>query len=299
MRILLFGKYGQLGWELERTLACLGPVTAIDYPELDFKKPETLPRIIQEIDPELIIISAAYTDVDKAESEPDVARLINATSVGVIAEEARKRKVPVIHYSTDYVYDGTKGAPYKEEDNPNPINVYGQSKLEGERAIAQVGGMYLIFRTSWVYSLRTGGFVNKVNEWARTQPVIRIVDDQIGNPTWARMLAEVTTLVISGTRSDIRGNLEKYTGIYHLAGDGYVSRFGWAREIFSHDPILKEHLADKLLPAKTSDYPTPARRPLFSALNCERFKSTFGLSLPSWKTALSLCMDLQDGKSAR
>jgi dTDP-4-dehydrorhamnose reductase len=291
VKILLFGKYGQLGWELERTLACLGSIVAIDYPEVDFKKPETLPRIVQEVAPELIINAVAYTNVDKAESEINIARIINATSVGVLAEQARKTKIPLIHYSTDYVFDGKKCEPYTEEDRPNPINAYGQTKLEGERAILEATGGFLILRTSWVYSLRKGGFVNKVLEWSRTQKIIRVVDDQIGNPTWARMLAEATAQILSRCSVDLIKFPAEKAGLYHLAGSGAASRYDWAREILNRAGT-KEQLGNiELLPAKSAEFQTIAWRPSNSSLDCEKFQSTFKVSLPDWRQALDLAFD--------
>jgi dTDP-4-dehydrorhamnose reductase len=291
MRILLFGKYGQLGWELQRTLACLGQVSAFDYPEVDFTRPEMLCGVIESVQPDLLINAIAYTDVDKAEGEPEKARLVNAVSVGTLAETATRLNIPFIHYSTDYVFNGKKKVPYSEEDAPDPISAYGQTKLEGEQAITQVGGAYLIFRTSWVYSMRKGGFVNKVLDWSREQAVLRIVDDQIGNPTWARMLAEITGLLLSHIQNDPLESIKQLAGTYHLAGDGFISRYDWAKAILEINPETRDLLAKKLKPAKSSDYSTPAQRPSFSALNCELFKHTFGLSLPPWKLALAQCME--------
>jgi dTDP-4-dehydrorhamnose reductase len=291
MKILLFGKHGQLGWELERTLACLGLVVAIDYPEVDFKQPETLPRIIQNIDPDLIVNAVAYTDVDKAESEPEIARAINATSVGVIAEAASLDKVPFIHYSTDFVFNGTKGTAYCEKDAPGPINVYGQTKLEGELAIQQVGGAYLILRTSWVYSLRKGGFVNKVLEWSRNLKTIRIVDDQVGSPTWARVLAQATAQIVSQNTTDPFESLSEKTGIYHVAGSGAASRFEWAKKILDMESGRTDRITRELQPAKSSEFPTPAERPSFSALDCTKVTNSLGVVLPIWYESLRLALN--------
>lgn len=291
MRILLFGKYGQLGWELERTLACLGSIVAIDFPEVDFKQPETLLRIIQDIAPDLLVNAIAYTDVDKAESEPEFARAINATSVGVIAEAASKGRIPFIHYSTDFIFNGTKGTAYSEEDAPEPINVYGQTKLEGELAIQQVGGAYLILRTSWVYSLRKGGFVNKVLEWSRTQKTIRIVDDQVGSPTWARLLAQATAQIVSKNKTDPFEYLSEKTGIYHVAGSGAASRFEWAKRILEIDLDKASQIAHEIQPAKTADFPSPAKRPAFSALDCTKIADSLGIVLPIWYESLRLALN--------
>ncbi len=287
MKILLLGKNGQLGWELQRTLAPLGPLTAIDYAELDLQDLHALRRTLSELRPELIVNAAAYTNVDKAESEAEKAHAINATVPGILAEEAAKLKAALIHYSTDYVFDGTKGSTYTEVDEPNPLSAYGKSKLAGEQAIQAVSGVFLILRTAWVYSLRGDSFVNKVRQWSRKHETLRIVDDQISNPTWARMLAEVTAQVVA------RGDdyLREQSGLYHLAGGGYASRFEWAQEILSLDPKSQDEGTRQITPASTVDFPTPAQRPLFSALNCEKSESTFGLGLPGWREALRLAME--------
>lgn len=180
-KILQIGTKGQLGWELLRTCAPLGEVVALDYPDVDLSNSTGLRELVRSVKPDIIINAAAYTNVDKAESEPELARAINATGPGVLAEEAKKIHAVLVHYSTDYVFDGTKGSPYVETDQPNPLNVYGQTKLEGEQAIADSGCSYLVLRSSWIYSKRSG-FVAKVLEWARTQETIRIVDDQISSP---------------------------------------------------------------------------------------------------------------------
>ena len=285
LRILLIGKNGQLGWELHRALCTLGELTAVDLPEVDLEKPKPLLEMIRQLKPEVIVNAAAYTAVDKAESEPERARLINAIAPGLLADEARKVNAIFVHYSTDYVFDGKKGAPYTETDTPNPLNAYGQTKLEGERLVQQAGGASLILRTSWVYSLRQqGGFVRKVLQWASQNETLRIVEDQVANPTWARALAESTSQML------VRGSeyIRKRTGLYHLAGSGYTSRLDWARSILELDPDHRAGVTKEILPALTADFPTPAQRPLFSALNCEKFTAEFDLSLPDWRTALGL-----------
>jgi dTDP-4-dehydrorhamnose reductase len=290
MRILLLGNIGQLGWELERTLATVGYVIGFNYPEIDLTQPDGLDALISRVDPQIIVNATAYTAVDQAEQEADTAYAINAIAPGIMAEAARKIGAALIHFSTDYVFDGAKGSPYVETDEPNPLGVYGSSKLAGERAIQAAGGAALILRTSWVYSLRRESFVTKVLEWSRRQAVLRIVDDQVGNPTWCRMLAEITAQLIAKTCSDPAGWIRERRGLYHLAGSGHASRLEWAREILALDPKQSEQVVQELLPAKTGDFPTPARRPLFSALNCDRFAETFGLRLPDWREALKLAM---------
>jgi dTDP-4-dehydrorhamnose reductase len=291
MKILLFGKNGQVGWELQRTLALLGELTALDYPEVNFGEPESLRQVVRLARPQVIVNAAAYTAVDRAESEVDLARAINAGAPGVLAEEARALKAAFLHYSTEYVFDGSKGSPYTEKDAPNPLNLYGSSKLEGERAILEVGGAYLILRTSWVYSVRAGGFVNKVLEWSKRQKVLRIVDDQVGNPTWCRMLAEATALLLAIGRDEPYGWMSEYRGLYHLAGSGYASRLQWAQAILDLDPDREKQLVEDFHPALTGEFPSPAERPLYAPLNCDLFSQTFGFSLPHWKNALQLAME--------
>jgi len=287
MQILLLGKNGQLGWELQRSLAPLGPLTALDYDELNLEDFEAVRQTIRSIRPQVIVNASAYTAVDKAESEPERAFAINATIPGILAEEALALKAALIHFSTDYVFDGTKGAPYTEEDRPNPLSVYGQSKLAGEQAIQAMDGDFLIFRTAWVYSTRQGGFVTKALQWARQNETLRIVDDQISNPTWARMLAQITSLVLA------RGNeyISPRRGLYHLAGAGFTSRFEWTQMILSLDPNKHEHKLKELLPALTADFPTPAQRPLFSALDSDTSIATFGLRMPAWQAGLRMAME--------
>ncbi len=290
LSLLLIGKNGQLGWELQRTLAMLGGVTAVDYPEIDLAKPETLPDLIRHVSPQIIINAAAYTNVDKAESESDLAWRVNAEAPRVMAEEAKRLNAALIHFSTDYVFDGKKGSPYVETDTPNPINVYGKTKLDGEQAVEAVGGNYFIFRTSWVYSLRQGGFVTKVLQWSRQQETLRIVDDQIGSPTWARMLAEATAQVIAQGREAPLDYVREKTGLYHLAGAGSASRYEWAKAILELDPHLEEQRVKELLPAKSSEFATPAVRPMFSGLSTQHFEQTFNLHIPAWRECMRLLL---------
>lgn len=287
MDILLLGKNGQLGWELQRTLAPLGPITALDFAELNLEDFDAVRRKIRELRPQVIINASAYTAVDKAENEPEKAFAINATIPGILAEETRALKAILIHFSTDYVFDGRLGRSYHEGDAPNPLSVYGKSKLAGEQAIQAVEGASLIFRTSWVYSLTRASFVTKVLEWSRQQETLKVVSDQIANPTWARMLAEITAQVLAQGEARLR----ERAGLYHLAGSGFASRLEWARLVLELDPNRQAQTVKELHPALTSDFPTPAQRPLFSALNCERFAATFGLYLQPWQDSLRLAME--------
>ena len=297
MRILLLGKNGQVGWELQRTLLPLGEIISTDYPEIDLANPVTtnaphsIRKLIRELRPQVIVNAAAYTDVDKAESEPELAFAINGAAPGVLAEEAKRIGAALIHYSSDYVFDGQKGVPYVETDTPNPINVYGQSKLAGERAVQAVDDAYLILRTSWVYSLRRECFVTKVLRWAREKLILRIVDDQIGSPTWCRTLAETTAQVLVMGRNDVTGWLLEKKGIYHLAGCGSASRFEWAQAILKYDPGGEEKVTKEILPVLSIDFPSPARRPPSTPLSCDFFTSVFKLRTPSWEHQLSLALD--------
>jgi len=268
-------------------------VAAFDTPEVDMADPTSIRERVRECHPDVIVNATAYTTVDKAESEPELAEAVNGSGPEVLAEEACKLKAVLIHYSTNYVFDGKKGAPYREADPANPLNIYGRSKLHGEQAIQGVGGDHLILRTSWMYSLRTGagslqqaGFVNKVLGWARRQESLRMVTDEVSNPTWSRMLAEVTAQALARGEAYIR----ERTGLYHLAGSGFTSRYEWAKLILELDPDKKEQTLKQLSPALAADFPTAAQRPLFSALDCSLFQAIFGLQLPDWKAALHLAM---------
>jgi len=293
MKILLLGKNGQLGWELQRCLAPLGEVRALDYPEIDLANRDSLRDSIRANKPEVIVNATAYTAVDRAESESELAYAINAAGPAAIAEEAKSLGAALIHFSTDYVFDGTKGEPYVETDTPNPLSVYGKSKLTGEQAVQSVAehGAYLILRTAWVYSTRRDSFISKVLQWARQNKTLKIVDDQVSNPTWARMLAQATALLLARSRNNFYPWLAGRKGLYHLAGDGVASRLEWSRKILELDPHRDEQVCKEILPALTSDFPTPAQRPLFSALDCDKFSATFGLRLPAWETALRMAME--------
>lgn len=289
--ILLLGKFGQLGWELHRCLAPFGDLTAVDYPEIDLTDIESVDKLVLDIRPDVIVNATAYTAVDRAEDEPELAMAINSQAPRRLAELAHDMGLALIHYSTDYVFDGTKGIPYVETDFPNPLGMYGKSKYAGEMAIEEVGGAYLILRTSWVYSLRRDSFVTKVLGWAREHMSLRIVDDQISNPTWCRMLAEATAMLLTNAGSKPAGWIKERYGLYHLAGSGYASRMEWARKILEFDPRSDEQIVEEIHPAQTSEFPSPTERPMFSALNCDRFSKTFGFQIPHWEDALKLAME--------
>jgi dTDP-4-dehydrorhamnose reductase len=296
MRILLIGNTGQVGWELERTLAPLGDVVAVDYPEIDLANSTLVRSFVRKVQPEVIVNAAAYTDVDKAEREPELAFAVNGIAPGLLAEEANSIKAALIHYSTDFVFDGNKGISYCEEDTPNPINKYGESKLVGERAVRTVDGAYLILRTSWVYSLFRDCFVTRVLNWAREKKTLRIVTDQVGSPTWSRLLAEATAMVLAQGGPDIVDWIKERKGLYHLAGRGSASRLEWCRAVLENDSHKEEQIAEEILPAISSDFQMLVERPKVSSLNCEYFTKCFGLSLPHWEKTLALALRSVDKK---
>ena len=291
MKIVLLGKNGQLGWELQRTLAPLGEVVALDCPEIDLVETEQACQMVRAVQPEVIVNATAYTAVDRAESEAELAMTINGFAPGKLAQTAKELGAAFIHFSTDYVFDGKKGSAYLESDTPNPLSVYGSSKLAGEQAVLGVGGASLVLRTSWVYSLRRDSFVTKVLGWARQKQSLRVVADQISNPTWARMLAETTALLIAKGSPDRYGWLKERGGLYHLAGSGCASRYEWAQAILRYDPRPNEQIVKELLPAETKEFPTPAQRPLNSCLDCSLFFERFGLRLPDWEETLKLALE--------
>ena len=284
MKILLLGNTGQLGSELNEILPKFGEVKAFDYPEVDMADEGRIREVFQDFSPDMVYNATAYTAVDRAESDIELAEAINGRGAGILADECVKANALLIHYSTDYVFDGEKGSAYLENDTPNPLSVYGSSKLHGDEEIAAVGGSYLIFRPSWVYSLRNeSGFVKKVLGWARKHEKLSIVDDQISNPTWARMLAELSTEILHEGSPALKAK----TGLYHLAGKNHVSRYGWAKEILALDPVKEEQIVKEILPAKSADFPVPAQRPTFSALDCSLFEKTFRLKIPAWQESLA------------
>lgn len=286
MKILLTGCAGQLGRELKRSLASLGELVACDRRQLDLAQPEALRAAVRTVVPTIIVNAAAYTAVDKAEAEPAAAEAINTVAPGVLAEEARRIGALLIHYSTDYVFDGAKPAPYTEGDVPAPLSAYGRSKHMGELAIAASGARHLIFRTSWVYGLHGANFMKTMLRLGRERDELSVVGDQIGAPTWTRHLADVTALVLA--RHDLP-NLPG--GLYHLAAAGETSWHGYAEAIFA--AAQAAGLLDKSPVVRritSADYPLPAARPANSRLDCSRFRRDFGLALPDWRTGLTDCL---------
>jgi dTDP-4-dehydrorhamnose reductase len=278
--ILLIGSAGQLGFELARVLPAHGAVVALDRAALDLADADAVVAAVRGTRPRLIVNAAAYTAVDRAESEPGLADAINARAPGILAEEARRADALLIHYSTDYVFDGAASAPYDEQAVPNPVNVYGRSKLGGERAIAAAGGPSLVLRTSWVYGLRGRNFLTTMRKLAVEREEIKVVADQIGTPNWTRSLAEATALLVGRGGAD----LAERAGLYHLSGGGSTSWFGFARAIFADAGQAR------VVPITSAEYPTAARRPRNSVLASGKFADTFGFSLPPWEQMLHTCM---------
>jgi dTDP-4-dehydrorhamnose reductase len=299
LRILLPGKTGQIGWELQTTLAPLGTVIALDRGEMDLASPDSIRRAIRDTKPEIIVNAAAYTAVDKAESEPDLAMQVNGIAPGVMAEEAKRLGAVFVHYSTDYVFDGTKKQPYVEDDPPNPLSQYGRSKLAGEQAIALSGATHLIFRTSWVYAARGHNFLRTMLRLALERTELRIVNDQVGAPTSARFIAEATAQVLRQVGDGHKAIADR-AGIYNLAGTGAVSWYGFASAIFAEAKTRLGMTPPKLIPITTAEYPVPARRPANSRLDNSRLMATFGLTPPPWDKMLRLCMkEIENGEQGK
>ena len=292
MKILLFGKNGQVGWELNRSLLPLGEIIALGREDADFSNAESLRKVVQEIKPDLIVNAVAYTAVDKAEAEEELAKKINGVAPGVLAEEAFKINALLVHYSTDYVFDGTKKSSYVETDEPKPVNAYGRTKLAGEKVIQTSGCDYLIFRTSWVYGSRGHNFLLTILKLAKEREELSIVSDQIGSPTSARLIAETTILCI---RQAIN---EKNKGVftpdlYHLTASSSSSWHGFAKEIVE---VAKQKLSvdlkiNDIKAIPTAEYPTPAKRPMNSQLDFTKLEQEYGIVMPHWKKILDLCIE--------
>ncbi|MBS0436407.1 MAG: dTDP-4-dehydrorhamnose reductase [Proteobacteria bacterium] len=289
MKILLLGKNGQVGWELQRSLAPLGEVVALDFDSpgplsADFSKPESLAATVRAVAPDVIVNAAAHTAVDKAESEPALARALNATSPAVLAREAAARGAWLLHYSTDYVFDGSGSTPRDEDAPTGPLNVYGQTKLEGEQAIRASGCRHLILRTSWVYGARGGNFARTMLKLAQEREALKVIDDQIGAPTGADLLADLSAHMIRAARADA-----SLAGSYHAVAAGETSWHGYASHViaFARAAGVPLKVAEGAIEAvPTSAFPTPARRPLNSRLSSARLRERFGLVLPDWRAGV-------------
>lgn len=289
MNILLFGKGGQVGWELQRSLAVLGDVTALDFDSTshcgDFSQPAAIADTVRALRPDVIVNAAAHTAVDKAESEPDFARVLNATTPGVLAEEAARLGAWLVHYSADYVFDGSGASPWSEADTPAPLSVYGATKLEGEQRIQQSGCQHLILRTSWVYAARGGNFAKTMLRLAQERERLTVIDDQWGAPTGADLLADVTAHAIRHLRQR-----PEDAGLYHCVAAGETTWHTYANYVIAQ--VQKAHPAIKIkateiAPVPTSAFPTAARRPHNSRLSTAKLRATFGLALPPWRAGVA------------
>ena len=298
-RILLTGKNGQVGAELACLLPEIGDVSAVDRQQLDLAHPDQIRRIIHDIRPQLIVNAAAYTPVDLAEEEESLARSINTDAPGVMAEEAKKIGAALVHYSTDYVFDGAKTTPYEETDPTNPLNAYGRTKLGGEHAIRQAAVPHLILRTEWVYGNRGKNFLLTILRLAAEREELRIVSDQVGAPTWSREIARATTNILGQLLRPNAGTqpFEHVSGTYNMTAAGKTTWYEFAvailnaarrapRRSWSQAWIGKPLLVQRIVPIKTQDYPTPARRPAYSVLSNRRLAETFGVHLPDWGAQL-------------
>jgi dTDP-4-dehydrorhamnose reductase len=283
-RIVLTGADGQIGWELRRTLAPLGHVVACARHDLDFSELRGLRQQLRAMKPDVIVNAAAYTAVDAAETNEALALRVNAEAPRVLAEEAGRTGGWLVHYSTDYVFDGTKEGPYTEDDEPNPLSAYGRSKLAGERAIAATGARHLTFRTSWVYAARGRNFLLTMLKLVAERDSLRVVDDQHGAPTWARLVAEATALAVSHCVAE--GRTDSRCGIYHLSCAGHATWREFAEAIIAGSSVARK---PSVIPITTAEYPTPALRPRNSILANDRIGAAFGIRLPDWREALALC----------
>ncbi len=291
-RFLVIGKIGQVGFELRRTLAPLGEVVSVDFPEIDLTTPDSVRRWVRDTGPKVIVNAAAYTAVDKAESEPERCQQINGQAPGVLAEEAKKLGALLVHYSTDYVFDGTKRSPYVEADLPNPLGTYGRSKLAGDQAVQQAGGAHLIFRLCWVYGGRGQNFMLTMMRLALEREKLRVVADQLGCPTWSRLIAEATALALKQVLA--APHPEEFSGVYHLAAAGQTSWHGFAKAIID---LMPEKKCNTIEAITTAEYPLPAKRPAYSVLDCEKLHRVFGLRLPDWESSLRHVVEEQ-GRNA-
>ena len=289
MNILLLGKGGQVGWELQRSLAVLGFVTALDFDSTehcgDFANPAGIADTVRALRPDVIVNAAAHTAVDKAESEPELARLLNATTPGVLAQEAARLGALLVHYSTDYVFDGSGTRPWGETDTPAPLSVYGRTKLEGEQRIAQSGAQHLILRTSWVYAARGGNFAKTMLRLAQERERLTVIDDQWGAPTGADLLADVTAHAVRHLQMQPQD-----AGLYHVAAGGETNWNAYAKYVLAQAQKLSPTIkitALEVAPVPTSAFPTPAVRPHNSRMDTRKLQTTFGLTLPHWQQGVA------------
>ncbi len=311
--ILLVGASGQVGWELRQCLPLLGNVIVASrtpppgqrhpvWQSIDLSNADSICRVVRQVQPRLIVNAGAYTAVDRAEREPEMAQAINGTAPGILAEEAARLGAAMVHYSTDYVFDGGGEKSWTETDRPQPINVYGQTKLAGEQAVAAAAVPHLILRVCWVYGLNGSNFITTMLRLASTRSELSVVNDQIGSPTSARAIAEATTMILAQAGGDPGGYLRECGGIYHLSCGGETSWYGFAERIFEHRrQVCPKAAVPELKAIPSEGYPTPAARPKNSRLDTRRIREQFGLRIPTWEEALAPCLDamlVADGEAA-
>jgi dTDP-4-dehydrorhamnose reductase len=290
-RVLIVGAAGQVGVELQRSFQGCGEIVAVDRESVDLADADQTRALVRRVQPDLILNAAAYTAVDRAESEPEVAMAINAQAPRILAEEALSRNALLVHYSTDYVFDGAKQGPWTEKDSPAPLNVYGASKLAGEQAIREIGGQYLIFRTSWVYGPHGANFLLTMLRLARQRDRISVVDDQIGGPTTSIELARATREIVSGVLAGKFGATEDWAGLYHMTCSGSTSWCGFAQAIFDRARKMLNGKVPVVAPITSEEYPTPAPRPRNSVLSNARLEARFGVQLAPWEAALDTVIE--------
>jgi dTDP-4-dehydrorhamnose reductase len=286
MKILLLGAAGQVGHELVPLLRQRGETVALSRSDLDFADLDAVRDALARCRPQLIVNAAAYNEVDRAESEPEAAFRINAEAVAMLGQYAKDARAALIHYSTDFVFDGAKDAPYVETDRPNPLSVYGRSKLEGERALAEIEAPAVVLRTAWVYSLRRRSFVSMVLKLARERKELSLVTDQVGSPTYSQDLARATVAIIERFGEDPGGIAAQARGVYHAAGSGACTRAELGCATLELDPKRHEHTVERISYVTSDAFPAPAARPRYAALGCEKLRERFGVSLPPWRDAL-------------
>lgn len=291
-RILIIGRRGQVAWELRRALLSCGQVAAVGRPDVDLADPDTFSRVMRRFEPDIVVNAAAYNQVDTAEEAVAMAERINGEAPGVMAREAARRRALFIHYSTDYVFDGEKAVPYDENDPPAPLSAYGRSKLLGEQRVQESAADFLILRTSWIYASRGDNFLKTVLRLAHEREELRVVSDQLGAPTWARLLADYSAAIVASACKE-RESATFASGVFHLTAAGETSRYGFAEAILkaARGKSVEPLRVEALHPVRTCDDSRPARRPRNSRLDCAKAQSRFGLAIASWQVGVELCME--------
>lgn len=289
-RILLLGATGQVGRELLSALAPLGKIAAPPRAQADLADPASLRAAVRRVAPALVVNAAAYTAVDRAEAEPELAHAVNARGPGVLAEEAARAGALLVHFSTDYVFGGPAERPWREDDAPSPVNTYGRTKLQGENAVAAAGGAHLVLRASWIFGTHGSNLLRRVLDQAREREELRMVDDQTGSPAWSRMVARATAAVLARLREGDGFRAEGVTGVYHLASAGQATRYAFACAALACDPARGGHRCRTVRPVRSDAFPGLAPRPAYTVLDTGKLARTFGVSLPHWREQLALCL---------